>query len=285
MMKIVKRPVLMRDRALNLKRKGKTVGFVPTMGALHEGHLSLIRRARRENDIVIVSIFVNPLQFGPSEDLNRYPRPAIKDKQLCVQEGVDFLFYPDAREMYPRNFKTRVTVKDLGDVLCGKSRPGHFQGVTTVVAKLFNITQPDTAYFGQKDAQQAVLIRRMVRDLDIPVEVKVMPIIREKDGLARSSRNVYLSVEERKDAPVLSQALKLAEYLVKKNMRDSGKIVSEIKKLVMRRKTADVDYISVVDAEELLPVRRISPGSRALIVLAVRIGRTRLIDNIIVGKK
>ncbi|MDD2703145.1 MAG: pantoate--beta-alanine ligase [Candidatus Omnitrophica bacterium] len=284
-MKIVKRPDIMQRIAGRLKRRGKSIGFVPTMGALHEGHLSLIRRARRANDILVVSIFVNPLQFGPSEDLKRYPRPFEKDKKLCRKEGVDFIFYPGAESLYPRDFKTRIAVNDLEDVLCGKSRPGHFRGVATVVAKLFNIVQPDTAYFGQKDAQQAVIIRRMARDLNMPLNIAVMPVVREKDGLAMSSRNVYLDADERRDAAVLPQALKLAEGLVKKNVRDSAKIVSKMKELIQQRKTASVDYISVVDPDGLLPVRRINPCSRALIALAVRIGRTRLIDNIMVGNK
>jgi len=287
-MKIVKRPETMQGITMGLKRKGGTIGFVPTMGALHEGHLSLIRRARRENDIVIVSIFVNPLQFGPSEDLKRYPRPFGKDKKLCLQEGVDFLFYPDAGALYPRDFRTQISVKGLEDVLCGKSRPGHFRGVSTVVAKLFNIVQPDNAYFGQKDSQQAVIIRRMVKDLNMPLEIVVMPIIREKDGLAMSSRNAYLENKERETAPVVYRALQGAGTLVAKGIRDSGKIAAAIKNILISQKSGPVpviDYVAVVDLESLLPVRTISRDARTLIALAARIGKTRLIDNVIIGRR
>ncbi len=283
-MKIVTRPEIMQGITTELKRNGRSIGFVPTMGALHEGHLSLIRRARRENDVLVVSIFVNPLQFGPSEDLTRYPRPFAKDKKLCLKENVDFLFHPQAGVLYARDFKTQVSVRGIEDVLCGAKRPGHFRGVATVVAKLFNIVQPDTAYFGRKDAQQAVLIRRMVRDLNFPVKIAVLPVVREHDGLAMSSRNGYLSRAEREDARVVPQALCLAKEMVKRKVCGSQTIVSAMKKLILKKKTAAVDYISVVDPDDLSPVGRIRLGSPALIALAVHIGRTRLIDNVIIEK-
>lgn len=261
-------------------KKNKTVGFVPTMGALHGGHLSLIRRARRDNDIVVVSIFVNPAQFGPKEDFRRYPRPFKRDAFLCRKEGVDFIFYPTASRMYPDGFRTQVNVKELSDCLCGESRPGHFKGVATVVAKLFNIVSPDIAYFGQKDAQQAVIIKRMLSDLNMPIKIKVLPIVREKDGLALSSRNAYLNGKERKDARVLFNSLNLARDLVKRGVRDAAKIIGPMKRLINEKESAKVDYISVVDTHNLKPLKRIS--AQALVILAVWIGKTRLIDNIIV---
>jgi len=262
------------------RRKGRSIGFVPTMGALHKGHLSLIRQAHKDNDVLVVSIFVNPAQFAPSEDLKKYPRNLKRDAQLCKQEGVDIIFYPDAKEMYPANYRTYLTVEKLSGVLCGKSRPGHFKGVATVVAKLFNTINPDVAYFGQKDAQQAIIIKRMVADLNLPVEIKVMPTLREKDGLALSSRNVYLSKQERKDAVVLSQSLNMAKYLIKKRILDSRKIIKKMNELIKEKKTAKIDYISIVDLKNLEPIKRINDS--CLIALAVWIGKTRLIDNTII---
>jgi len=260
--------------------KGKTVGFVPTMGYLHEGHLSLIKKARRENDFVVVSIFVNPIQFGPKEDFKRYPRDLKRDMKLAESCGTDVIFYPDAKDMYPKGFKTYVNVEQLSDKLCGRFRPGHFKGVATVVTKLFNIVCPDIAYFGQKDAQQAIIIKRMVKDLNIPVKIKVLPIVREKDGLAMSSRNTYLNEKERKDALVLYQALNLAKDLIKSGITDSGKIIDRLRRFIKKKKNAKIDYISVVDTDNLNPVKKVS--KKCLIALAVWIGRTRLIDNIIV---
>lgn len=262
------------------RRKGKTIGFVPTMGALHEGHLSLIRQARKVNDIVVVSIFVNPTQFGPKEDLKRYPRPIKKDIALCRKEKPDFIFYPDATYMYPQGFKTYVTVEGLSQVLCGKSRPGHFRGVTTVVAKLFNLVRPNVAYFGQKDAQQAIIIKKMTEDLNFPVQIKVMPTVREKDGLAMSSRNVYLNKDERRDALVLYQSLKLAKYLIKAGVKDAKGIVGKIRQFIKDNKRAKIDYVSVVDLDNLKAVKKVSDN--CLLALAVRIGKTRLIDNAII---
>ena len=276
-MRIVRSPKIMTEVLKKLKLKSKTIGFVPTMGALHQGHLSLIRQARKENDIVAVSIFVNPTQFGPKEDFKRYPRPIRKDIVLCCKEKIDFIFYPKVKDLYPQGFKTFVTVEQLSNVLCGKSRPGHFRGVATVVTKLFNIVNPDIAYFGQKDTQQAIIIKRLVCDLNIPIKIKVMPIIREKDGLAMSSRNVYLNQQERKGALVLSRSLNLAKDLLKKGERNAARIINLMRRLIKQRKSAKIDYIAVVDSEDLKPIKKISNG--CLIALAVWMGKTRLIDN------
>lgn len=278
-MKIVRSVNRMFKISSAARRAGRRIGFVPTMGALHQGHLSLIRAARRENDLVVVSIFVNPLQFGPKEDFKRYPRAFSRDKRLCRDEKVDFVFSPPAGQIYPEDFKTAVLVKGLSDLLCGSSRPGHFQGVATVVSKLFNIVSADTAYFGQKDAQQTVIIRQMVRDLNIPVKIRVMPIVREKDGLAMSSRNIYLSPRERQDARVLPEALKLAKALMQSGQRDSRVLIGRMRKLILRKKNAKIDYIAVVDGETLRPLKKVSSG--CLILAAVFFGRTRLIDNLI----
>lgn len=260
--------------------KGKTIGFVPTMGALHKGHLSLIRQAHRENDIVVVSIFVNPAQFGAKEDFKHYPRPIKKDITLCKEEGVDFIFYPTASRMYPDGFRTYVDVEELSDCLCGESRPGHFKGVATVVTKLFNIVLPDVAYFGQKDAQQAVIIKKMLYDLNMPVKIKVLPTVREKDGLALSSRNVYLNERERKDAVVLFNSLNLARDLINRGVRDTAKIIGLMKQLIYKKKSAKIDYISIVDTDNLKPLKKIS--AKALVALAVWIGKMRLIDNMVI---
>jgi len=279
-MKIIRSVSLMTKCSLAQKAAGKSVGFVPTMGALHEGHLSLVRKARRDNDIVVVSIFVNPAQFGPKEDLKRYPRPIKKDISLCRKSGVDFLFYPQPGAMYPEGFRTYVTVGGLSNLLCGRTRPGHFRGVATVVLKFFNIVQPDIAYFGQKDIQQAVIINRMVSDLDIPVKIKVMPIIREKSGLALSSRNIYLNKEEKKAALALSRALNLANTLVKGGLKESKRLISRIKMVIEKEKMASIDYVVVVKEENLAPVKKIS--GKCVIALAVWLGKTRLIDNMVV---
>ncbi len=269
--------------ARGLRREDKTIGFVPTMGALHEGHLTLIRQARKENDIVAVSIFVNPIQFGIGEDFRRYHRTIKKDFGFCRKESVDFVFLPKAKEMYQEGFKTYAVVEELSDVLCGKSRPGHFEGVATVVLKLFNILQPSTAYFGAKDAQQAVIIKRMVEDLNIPVRIKVMPVVREKDGLALSSRNLYLNKEERVDALILSQALSAARNLISAGTKDADKILCLMKRLIKTKKTAKIDYIAIVEADTLKSVKRVT--NNCLIALAVWIGRTRLIDNMVIQNR
>ncbi len=263
------------------RKQNKTIGFVPTMGALHEGHLSLIRSARRENELVVVSIFVNPAQFGPSEDFRKYPRDLKLDSKLCAKEKTDIIFFPSAREIYPSGYRTFVTVEGLSGLLCGRSRPGHFRGVATVVAKLLNIVGPSNAYFGQKDAQQAIIIKKLVRDLDMPVRIRVMPTVREKDGLAMSSRNIYLNAAERKEALALHQSLELAKSLVKKGVKDSAKIIEEMKRLIKSKKSARIDYVSIVALKDLEPVRKIN--GPCLIAEAVWIGKTRLIDNIIIG--
>lgn len=265
------------------RKKKRSIGFVPTMGYLHEGHLSLIREARKNNDLVVISIFVNPAQFGPKEDYKRYPRDFRRDKRLAERAGVDVIFYPSTKEMYPDGYHTSVEVTDITERLCGKSRPGHFKGVTTVVTKLFNIVQPDVAYFGQKDAQQAIVIRRMVEDLNMDLKIKVMPIIREPDGLAMSSRNVYLSKKERLDARVLYESLNLAKKLIRSGVDDTDKIKSRMKELINSKRKARIDYISIVDIQNLKEVKRIKKVT--LIALAARFGKTRLIDNVIIRGK
>lgn len=278
-MRIIRTIKQMSEAAKKARARGKSIGLVPTMGALHEGHLSLMRRARKENDLVAVSIFVNPTQFGPREDFKKYPRRLKYDAALCKRTGVDIIFNPDAKEIYPDNYRTYVSVEGLSDLLCGKSRPGHFKGVTTIVTKLFNIIMPDVAYFGQKDAQQAVIIKRLARDLNMPVRIKVLPIIREKDGLAMSSRNAYLSRQQRQDAVILSKSLKHARDLIKGGVTNSGRIINEIRRLINAKNKAKLDYISVVDPESLQPVGKIKDD--CLIALAAWFGSTRLIDNII----
>jgi len=271
----------LQSQIRNLKRDSKSIGFVPTMGALHAGHISLIRQGRSENDILVVSIFVNPTQFGPAEDLRRYPRPFKADVSICKKEGVDIIFYPGAKQMYPEGYRTYVFVEDLSDVLCGKFRPGHFKGVATIVTKLLNIIQPDIAYFGQKDAQQARIIQKMVRDLNITVKVKVMPTVRETSGLAISSRNSYLSTTERKDATVLYGALREAEVMVRQGVKNSFKIIDKMRQIIERKRSARIQYIEIVDLNELRPIKRIQ--GKILVALAVWIGKTRLIDNTIIS--
>ncbi|MFH1339025.1 MAG: pantoate--beta-alanine ligase [Candidatus Omnitrophota bacterium] len=279
-MKIIRSIERMQRTAKELKRKGKSIGFVPTMGALHAGHLSLIKQARKENDVAVTSIFVNPAQFGPGEDYLRYPRDLKTDALLCKKEGVDIIFYPAAGRMYPEGYKTYVITESLSNVLCGRFRPGHFRGVATIVARLFNIVQPDAAYFGRKDAQQAVIIQQMARDLNMPIKIRVMPIIREADGLALSSRNAYLNARERKDAVVLCEALKKAEAMIIRGVAVSSKIKLAMRGIIRKKKTARIQYLEIVDPVELKPVKKIR--DEALIALAVYIGRTRLIDNMII---
>lgn len=261
------------------KEKGSSIGFVPTMGYLHKGHLSLIRASKKQNDATIVSIFVNPAQFGENEDYKKYPRDFKRDERLAKKAGVDGIFYPSAKAMYPQGYKTYVNVDDMSDVLCGVSRPGHFRGVATIVTKLFNIIQPDVAYFGQKDAEQVAILKKMARDLNMSPKIKVLPIIRERDGLAMSSRNSYLSKTDRKDATILYKSLKKAQAMVKKGERDSGKIIKRMYDMVRSKKTTIVDYISIVDSSSLKDIKKVKKG--ALIALAVWIGKVRLIDNII----
>ena len=264
-----------------VKKEGKSIGLVPTMGALHEGHLSLARTAKKHTDVVVMSIFVNPIQFGQSEDLDKYPRDFKRDEELARLAGVDVIFYPSANQMYPEGFSTYVDVEGLTGTLCGASRPGHFRGVTTVVMKLFAIVKPDVAYFGQKDAQQAIVIKKMVDDLDLDIDVKVLPVVREKDGLAMSSRNVYLSTDERKEAAVLYQALRKAEELIRQGETETAKVIRAMEEMIKAKHNARIDYIAVVDPKNLKDAKTIS--GEALVALAVFIGKTRLIDNIIVS--
>lgn len=261
------------------RRPGKRLGLVPTMGALHEGHLSLVRRARSQSDLVAVSIFVNPTQFGPNEDFSRYPRMLEKDSALLQAEKVDFLFCPSVEEMYPQGSSTWVTVEGMSEKLDGRSRPGHFRGVTTVVSKLFNIVQPDAAFFGQKDAAQAAIIRKMARDLDFDVRVVVCPIVREKDGLAMSSRNVYLTPEQRKQATALYRSLTRVQTLADQGEKMSAKLIAAGNQVVAEESAVRLDYFEIVNWETLDPVADISKG--ALAAVAAYVGQTRLIDNIV----
>jgi pantoate--beta-alanine ligase len=257
------------------------VGFVPTMGYLHEGHLVLVRQARAENASVVVSIFVNPTQFGPHEDFKEYPRDPQRDLALLEKEGTDVVFMPPVDEIYPPGFSSWVEVGKIAQRLEGASRPGHFRGVATVVARLFDIVQPDRAYFGQKDAQQLLVVRKMVAELDMKLEVIGVPTVREPDGLAMSSRNTYLNPQERKAALVLYQALMLAQRLFSEGEKDAKLIRRQMRELIQKQPLADIDYISIADAETLDELDEVKPP--ALVSLAVKIGKTRLIDNVVVG--
>lgn len=277
-MRIVKKIAKVKRIIKQQKNKGKTIGFVPTMGYLHEGHLSLTRIARRKSQFVVVSIFVNPIQFGPKEDLNRYPKNLKRDMKLLKKEGVDLIFYPYIKEMYPSDYKTYVEVKDLSRILCGVSRSHHFRGVTTVVLKLFNIIKPDIAIFGQKDYQQAVIIKKMVKDLDLNVKILTGKTIREKDGLAMSSRNTYLNLRKRKNATVLYKSLKSVKQAHRRGFCNSTKAINTIKKMI-KEKSGKIDYVQTIDKDTLNPVKKLRKGT--LIALAVYFGKTRLIDNIV----
>jgi pantoate--beta-alanine ligase len=280
-MKILKKVKQMQEYVTSAKKAGKKVGLVPTMGALHEGHLSLIRQAKKENDVVVVSIFVNPTQFGPKEDFKKYPRPLAKDTKLAKSAGANVIFNPNAAEMYPAGYQTYVEVGKITQGLCGASRPGHFRGVATIVNKLFNAVPADKAYFGQKDYQQVQVIKQMVQDLNIAVQVVTCPIIREQDGLAMSSRNQYLSAEERKSAICLYEALNIAKAMIKSRIKDAGKIKKEIRNIIESNLLAKVDYIEIVNTETLEPVKLIK--GKVVIALAVYVGKTRLIDNMVAG--
>jgi len=259
-------------------QNGKKIGLVPTMGYLHEGHLSLVDTARQNADVVVMSIFVNPTQFGPNEDLARYPRDFARDEKLARERGVDYIFYPEVAAMYPEPYFTYIVTEQMAKVLCGVSRPIHFRGVTTIVAKLFNIIQPDVAVFGQKDAQQAIIIRQMVRDLNFPINIIVAPIVREPDGLAMSSRNVYLAPEERQQAPVIHRALVEAVRAVAQGQTNAGEIAEQIRRTILTTPLARIDYVEIVDDRTLLPVKIVAPGT--FVAVAVYYGKTRLIDNI-----
>jgi pantoate--beta-alanine ligase len=279
-MKIITTIPDMQSHAESLRNEGKRIGFVPTMGFLHEGHLSLMRKARGENDTVVVSIFVNPTQFGPGEDLDRYPRDSEGDRKKCESVGVDMLFMPGVKEMYPEKPSAYVTVPGISDILEGAIRPGHFQGVATVVAKLFNIVKPHKAYFGQKDFQQCVVVKRMAAGLNMRVEVAVLPTVREADGLAMSSRNSYLSAEERRSATVLYRALKAGEDLVKSGVREPEKVRQKMRAVLSQEKGVEIDYTEIADPESLAP-RELMSG-RMVLLVAARLGSTRLIDNLLV---
>jgi len=261
------------------KRAGLSIGFVPTMGYLHEGHASLIEQARKENDRVVVSIFVNPIQFGPNEDYERYPRDFGRDSKVCQQKGADLIFYPDIKEMYPVKNLCYVDVEMLGDYLCGSKRKGHFRGVCTVVSKLFNIIAPDKAYFGQKDAQQLAIIKRMVKDLNFDIEIIACPTVREEDGLAMSSRNAYLSPEQRKIAPMIFKTLMKAKQLMEKGEKKAISIKNFIADELAKYDDFKIDYVEVVDTDALQPVEEIQ--SEVLVAVAVYLGSTRLIDNFV----
>jgi len=247
----------MQRTSLDLKKRGKTVGFVPTMGYFHEGHLSLMRIAKRKSDVLVVSIFVNPTQFGPKDDFKRYPRHIERDKRLLRDMGCDYLFCPEIKDMYPETYESYVEVEETTQTLEGAFRPGHFKGVTTIVAKLFNIVQPDMAIFGQKDFQQAVVIKRMVKDLDFPVKVLIAPTVREKSGLALSSRNWYLSKEEKKEALILYQSLNLAKKMIKAGEKDSRKIKNRMRRFILKKPKARIDYIGINNSETLEPLMRL----------------------------
>lgn len=272
----------MERMAEKLRAVGKRIGVVPTMGYLHEGHLSLIRIARQYADTIITTIFVNPTQFAPHEDFSAYPRDLERDIKLAQAVGTDILFTPETKEMYPEGYLTYVEVEKITTELEGKSRPTHFRGVTTVVTKLFHIIKPHVAVFGQKDAQQALVVKQMVNDLHFGIEIIVAPIVREPDGLGMSSRNVYLSPQERADATVLFQSLKLAEELIFSGERQCDQIIKQMHDLIISKRTAQVDYISIADASTLEEFSQLHPGNRALVSLAVRIGNTRLIDSTMV---
>ncbi len=278
-MRIIYEPNEMQEIAKKYREWNKKIGFVPTMGYLHEGHLSLVRQAKQENDVVFVSIFVNPTQFAPNEDLDKYPRDIKRDEELLRKEGVDFLFYPTVDNMYPDGFQTYVNVEELTKVLEGASRPTHFKGVTTVVLKLFNITKPHRAYFGQKDAQQLIVIKRMVEDLNVDIDIVGMPIVREEDGLAMSSRNKYLNEKDRKEAVCLYQSLQKAKELIESGIDDTNTIKTEMKKIIESYKIPKIDYININSLTTLEELNKIKKND-TLISLAVFVGKTRLIDNL-----
>ncbi len=279
-METIKDIQTMREFVRQQRQAGKRIGFVPTMGYLHDGHLSLVRVAQEAADTVVMSIFVNPLQFGVGEDYGEYPRDLTRDARLAEEAGVAAVFAPSVAEMYPAGYATFVEVEKLTEGLCGASRPGHFRGVTTVVTKLLNIVQPDVAVFGQKDAQQAAVIQRMVRDLNMPVRIIVAPTVREADGLAMSSRNVYLNEEQRRASLVLFKSLQMAQERIAAGDRNAASLRQAMVEFIEAEPLAEIDYVEIVNAESLQPVEDIA--GRVLIALAVRFGSTRLIDNAVV---
>lgn len=278
-MQIIKTISEMNGVIRTVIQSGKTIGYVPTMGYLHDGHLSLIKAARKNNDFVVVSIFVNPTQFGPNEDLESYPRDLDRDAKLCEAEGADLIFHPQPSDMYPHGYTTYVeTFGDITKKLCGASREGHFRGVTTVLTKLFNIVKPHNAYFGQKDAQQVAVVEKMVRELNYDINIVPCPIVREADGLAMSSRNIYLEGDERQQALVLSQSIALAQEMIENGERSSAVIKEAMRAKINTADSAEIDYIEIVEASELESVERLSGDT--LIAIAVKVGKPRLIDNI-----
>jgi pantoate--beta-alanine ligase len=278
-MRTVPSAVEMTALSKEARRAGKRIGFVPTMGALHQGHLSLVRMARAQSDVVVVSIFVNPAQFGPTEDFAKYPRSPETDSAMLAAEGSDYLFNPSTEEMYPKDADTWVALEGLSQKLDGRSRPGHFRGVTTVVSKLFNIVQPDLAFFGQKDAAQVAIVTKMVRDLNFDVRIVVCPIVREPDGLAMSSRNAYLNATQRKQATVLSRSLMRVQTLADQGERDSAKLIAAAKQIMAEEPSVKLDYFEIVSTTTLDPVSGVSNG--ALVAVAAFVGTTRLIDNLL----
>lgn len=273
----------MREFVKQVKLQNKRVGFVPTMGALHEGHLTLMREAQSVSDIVVASIFVNPTQFGPNEDYDAYPRTWQEDITACQRAGVDVVFRPRVADMYPKGWGTWISVEQVTEKLCGQTRPGHFRGVATVVTKLFNIVQPDKAFFGQKDAQQVVVLMKMVRDLNMNVEIVMVPIVRDEDGLAKSSRNTYLTADQRTAALVLSRSLTFAQQLVRQGQRDVDSIRNEVQSKIAAEPLANVEYVEIYSFPELQEV--ITVSGKVLLAVAVKFGATRLIDNIILEAK
>ncbi|MEE8637991.1 MAG: pantoate--beta-alanine ligase [Candidatus Margulisiibacteriota bacterium] len=282
-MRVIKDLKEMHSYSAKMKRRGKRIGFVPSMGYLHEGHLSLVEAARKKADVVVVSIFVNPTQFGPGEDLARYPRDLTRDKKLLRNFEVDVLFLPEANKIYPKGYKTYVEVEGPSKIMCGRSRPTHFRGVTTVVAKFFNIVSPDYAFFGEKDFQQQVIIKRMVRDLNFPIEIISLPIVREFDGLAMSSRNKYLIPSERSAATILYKALSFAKKEVENGERNSHKLLLKMRSLIEAEPAVKLDYLVMVHPETLEELKKIK--GKGLIALAAFVGKARLIDNLLVNAK
>jgi pantoate--beta-alanine ligase len=279
-MKVAKTIKSVRNLVKAARSKGKKIGFVPTMGALHIGHISLIEAAAKKCDFVVVSIFVNPTQFGPGEDFEKYPRPLKADLEICRKAGVDVVFTPATAQMYPQENLTWVNVEKLTEQLCGQFRPGHFSGVTTVCAKLFNIVAPDIAFFGQKDAQQAIVIKRMVADFNMPLKIVVCPTVRQADGLAVSSRNQYLTESQKKNAPLIYKSLQKCQKLIADGVADSKTIINQMRKILQQAPSIKIEYISIVDADTLQELKKIT--GKVLTAVAVKIGSTRLIDNILV---
>ncbi|HCG77284.1 MAG: pantoate--beta-alanine ligase [bacterium (Candidatus Ratteibacteria) CG_4_10_14_3_um_filter_41_18] len=279
-MKVIKKSKELQTLIEREKKKGKIIGLVPTMGYLHSGHISLIKRAKKDCGIVVVSIYVNPTQFGPGEDYQRYPRDLERDKKLAKEAGTDILFVPSDEEIYPDSFHTYIQVEELSGRLCGVSRPIHFRGVATIVAKLFNIVKPTKAYFGWKDAQQLIILKKMVKDLNMDVEVVGLPTVREKDGLAISSRNKYLSKQERKIAPILYQALVKAKKMVNSGENNSARVLQQAKDLIKKKKGVKIDYLKAINLIDLKDAKKIKKNT--LIAIAAWIGKTRLIDNVII---